>query len=47
MYIDSDQFDPRDLQKVRNDLEYVAKFVRQQRGNHDNAINNMVKMSIL
>ena len=41
---ESDKFDPRDLQRVRTDLEYVAKFTRQQRGNHDNIINQMVRV---
>ena len=27
---------------MRRDLEYVAKFTRQQRCNHDNSINQMV-----
>lgn len=42
-YSESEKFDPRDLQRVKNDLEFVAKFIRQQRGNRDNAINQMVR----
>ena len=43
--VESDEFDPRDLQRVRSDLELVAKFARQQRGDHDNALKQMVSNS--
>lgn len=43
VYSESETFDPRDLNRVKNDLEFVAKFIRQQRGNPDNSINQMVR----
>ena len=45
MCAESDEFDPRDLQRMRNDLEFVTKFARQQRGDPDNTLKQMVSNS--
>ena len=40
---DSEHVDPRDLSRAQRELGFVAKYVRQQRGNYDNAFNQMVR----
>ena len=39
--------DPRDIQRVGWDVKYVAKFIRQGRGNLDNAYNIMVRGGVV
>ena len=39
---DNSEIDPRDLDKIRNDPVYVARFIYHNRGNLDNAYNHMV-----
>lgn len=38
----SGEVDQRDLEKIENDPLYVARFIRHNRGNIDNALDHMV-----
>ena len=43
----SEEVDSRDLQRVRTDTGFVAKYARQQGGNLDNAFNQLVSSQSL
>ena len=39
---ESEEVDLRDLQRAQRDLRFVVKYARHQKGDYNNAFNNLV-----